>query len=183
MRSGTFVGLAALVWLLFRRMESIETKPSFVRLININRQVGLPNPKTAGSALNTCQMRQCRASGFVPVRNLQIQVRFPTATYMNGWFLSRAATPTMMQLRQFFCCERTQRENRIHRLGSLRPYSAGCLNVGLALRAIYATVKNLLRPFPYLSFKNLYRFLPKHPDGNRSPLVPGFPKLHNHINH
>lgn len=43
--------------------------------------------------------------------------------------------------------------------------------------------KNLLRPLPDRVFKNLFRFLPEHPDGNRSPLITGFPKLNNHVNH
>ncbi|WP_227269479.1 hypothetical protein, partial [Roseobacter weihaiensis] len=38
-----------------------------VRLRNLNRQAGLPNPKTAASVINTRKVRKCRASGFVQV--------------------------------------------------------------------------------------------------------------------
>jgi hypothetical protein len=39
---------------------------------------------------------------------------------LNGWFFCCDATPMIMLVQHFLCCERAQRENRIHILGSLR---------------------------------------------------------------
>ncbi|WP_227272739.1 hypothetical protein, partial [Roseobacter weihaiensis] len=55
-----------------------------VRLRNLNRQAGLPNPKTAASVINTRKVRKCRASGFVLVRRsadclIKTDVRFGLA--------------------------------------------------------------------------------------------------------
>jgi hypothetical protein len=50
---------------------------------------------------------------------------------MNGRFFRRVAAQMILQLRHFLCCERVQRENRIHRLGSDPPFAATGTKVGL----------------------------------------------------
>jgi hypothetical protein len=41
----------------------------------------------------------------------------------NGWFSRCAAAPNFTLTQHFRRCERTQQENRTHRLGSLLPFS------------------------------------------------------------
>jgi len=48
---------------------------------------------------------------------------------MNGWFPRCAAAPNFMLTQHFPRCERTQRENRIHTMGSFEPFAAFGLKV------------------------------------------------------
>jgi hypothetical protein len=43
---------------------------------------------------------------------------------MNVRFFRRVAAQMILQLRHFLCCERVQRENRTHRLGSFSSFTA-----------------------------------------------------------
>jgi hypothetical protein len=55
---------------------------------------------------------------------------------MNGRFFRRVAAQTILQLRHSLRCERAQRGNRTHRLGSLLPFAALWSNGGCTEKSL-----------------------------------------------
>jgi hypothetical protein len=52
-----------------------------------------------------------------------------TTIFMNGWFSRRAAAPNFTLTQHFRRCERMQRENQIHTMGSFDTFAAFCSKV------------------------------------------------------
>jgi len=57
-------------------------------------------------------------------RDMQVAHELRAARCSSGWFPRCRAAALPMQSRQLSCCERTQREERIHRLGSHQALAA-----------------------------------------------------------